>query len=198
MIPYLFSTLYEIVGIQGIIVILAITIPLLIAVLVSQKYILNALGKKLDSIASTLIRIAEHMGIEVGEKVQSPGFVYVTCRWLRKSYEETKNSIHHIYVYCGHPQNPMTIHGCPRECPYLDTSDEPTGSGAFAGLVLGGVAGLVLGGPAGVIIGGLLGAIIGNSLEETKPVQTRIKELKEKGIPFQIHINKRYIRQIQP
>lgn len=100
-----------------------------------------------------------------------------------------------IYVCWGHPKNPITIHGCPRGCPYLDTSDEPTGAGAFTGLVLGGLAGLVLGGPAGVIIGGLLGAIIGNSLEETKPVQRKIKELREKGIPFQIHVDEQRLKQ---
>lgn len=92
----------------------------------------------------------------------------------------------------------MTIHGCPKGCPYLDTSDSPTGSGAFAGLVLGGLVGLALGGPAGVIIGGLLGAIIGNSLEETKPVQARIKELREKGIPFQIHVDEQRLKSSQP
>ncbi len=147
--------------------------------------------KKLDIITNTLIKTAEHMGIKVGENVQSPGFVYASCRWLGISREEVRNGVHHIYVYYGHPQNPMMIHGCPRECPYLDTSDEPTGAGAFTGLVLGGLTGLALGGPAGVIIRGLLGAIIGNSIEETKPVQSRIKELREKADSFQIYVYER-------
>ncbi len=69
----------------------------------------------------------------------------------------------------------MTIHGCPRGCPYLDTSDKPTGIGALTGLALGGLAGLILGGPAGVIIGGLLGAIVGNSFEKTKTCSNKDK-----------------------
>jgi len=60
------------------------------------------------------------------------------------------------------------------------------------------MVGLALGSSAGAIIGGLLGAIIGNSLEETKPVQARIKELREKGTPFQIHVDEQRLRSLQP
>jgi len=136
----------------------ATTVPLLIALLLSQRYVLDVLGGKLDTITSILIKIAEHLGVGVGERVQSPGYVYTTCRRLRISREYVDSAgTYHIYVYCGHPQNPMTRHGCPQGCPYLDTSDTPTGAGAFAGLVLGGLLGLILGGAPGVFIGGLLG-----------------------------------------
>jgi len=198
MMPSLLGMFYGAVGVQGVAIILAITVPLFIALLLSQKYVLDILGKKLDTITDILTKIAEKLGVDVGERVYSPGFVYTSCRWLRISREEMGKDTRHIYIYCGHPNNPMTPHGCPRGCPYLDTSDKPTGAGAFAGLVLGGLAGLVVGGAAGVIIGGLLGAIIGNSLEETKPAQARIKELREKGTPFQIHVDERRLRASQP
>ncbi len=88
----------------------------------------------------------------------------------------------------------MTLHECPLGCPYLDTSDKPTGIGAFAGLVLGGLAGLLLGGLPGVIIGGLLGAIIGNSLEIVKPVQQKITELRKRGINYVIYVDKQKVK----
>jgi len=189
-VPSLLTMLYEAVGTQGFIIILTTTIPLLAALLLSQKYILDILGRKLDTITSILIKIAERLGVEVGKSVQSPGYVYTMCRWLRISREYVDNAgTHHIYVYCGHPQNPMTPHGCPPGCPYLDTSDTPTGTGAFAGLVFGGLLGLILGGAPGVFVGGLLGAIIGNSLEVAKPVQRRIAELQSRGINYAIHVD---------
>jgi len=191
--PGWFNWFYRVVGTQGAAIILAIVVPLLIALILSHKYILDIFGRKLDIITGVLIKLAEQAGIKIGEEIQSPGYVYTACRWLRIGREEVIDGVHHIYVYCAHPKNPMTIHGCPMGCPYLDTSDRPTGSGAFAGLVLGGLAGLILGGPPGVIIGGLLGAVIGNTLEVTKPVQTRIIDLRNRGVPFQIHIDERYI-----
>ena len=55
-----------------------------------------------------------------------------------------------------------------------------------------------MGGPVGVVIGGLLGAIIGNGLENVKPVQSRIRELRERGILLQIHVDRRRLKQPQP
>ncbi len=103
MIPNLLGMLYETVGLRGVAIILATTIPLFVALLFSQKYVLDILGKKLDLITSILMKIAEHMGVEVGEKVHNPGLVYTSCRWLRISREEVRDGVHHIYVYCGHP-----------------------------------------------------------------------------------------------
>ncbi|NJE04204.1 MULTISPECIES: hypothetical protein [Thermococcus] len=40
-----------------------------------------------------------------------------------------------------------------------------TGSGAFAGLIIGGSIGLLFG-PGGVILGGLIGAILGDEYEK--------------------------------
>lgn len=104
MTPSLLGKLYKTVGRQGAAIILAITVPLFIMLLFSQKYILDVVGRKLDIITNTLVRIAEHLGIEVGEKVHSPGLVYTSCRWLRISREEVRNGIHHICVYCSHPK----------------------------------------------------------------------------------------------
>ena len=42
---------------------------------------------------------------------------------------------------------------------------KPSGSGAFGGMVVGGVIGTAIGGPVGTIIGGLIGAILGNQIE---------------------------------
>ncbi len=114
---------------------------------------MDILGRKLDVVIDILRQIAERLKVELGEKVQSPGYVYTTCRWLRISKIEVKGGVYHTYVYCAHPRRPMTKHGCLTPCPYLDTSDKPTGSGAFVGMVLGGLAGLILGGPSGVIVG---------------------------------------------
>lgn len=144
--PTLLHQFYRVAGIQGVVVVFAITVPLLIAVMLAVKYILDKLGEKLDYIIGILLRIAAKMGVNIGEGVQSPGYVYATCRWLRISKEEIRDSIRHIYVYCAHPEKPITINGCPSNCLYLDPSDKPTGSGAFAGLVLGGLGGLILGG----------------------------------------------------
>ena len=163
--------------------------PLLAAQLVSTVYILDVIGRKLDRVASILIRVAERLGVDVGAEVQSPGQVYVQCRWLRISREEARGGIRHIYVYCAHPRNPMTRQGCPRGCPYLDVSDTRSGTGAYIGLVIGGLAGMVVGGPAGVVLGGVLGALIGNMLEEPKPVEARVKSLVERGEQVQIHVD---------
>jgi len=186
-----FLWVYGIIGAQGLVVIVLV----LFAIILATMYVVSVLGRKLDDVLNVLIRIAERLGVEIGKRVQSPGYVYTTCRWLRISREYVDSAgTYHIYVYCGHPQNPMTLHGCPPGCPYLDTSDTPTGAGAFAGLVLGGLVGLILGGAPGVFIGGLLGAIIGNSLEVVKPVQRRIAELQSRGTNYAIHIDEQKLK----
>ena len=63
--------------------------------------------------------------------------------------------------------------------------------------MLGGFIGLALGGgPLGVIIGGLLGAFVGDALEVTKPVQSRISNLRSRGTPFHIHVDEKLVKKI--
>lgn len=150
---------------------------------------LEVLGDILS--AATVEKVKAHIvyktGIESRKETKSPGYVYVDCRWLRIS-KEHKDDVHHVYVYCAHPKKPMTREGCPYNCGYLDTSDRKTGAGAFTGLVLGGIAGLPAG-PPGVIIGGLLGALAGDMLEVAKPVEAKIRSLRDRGISYELHID---------
>jgi hypothetical protein len=53
-----------------------------------------------------------------------------------------------------------------------EKDEEPTGAGAFLGMVAGGALGLPLG-PLGVLVGGILGAIAGNELEREKRKKRR-------------------------
>ncbi|PSP78973.1 hypothetical protein BRC81_05720 [Halobacteriales archaeon QS_1_68_20] len=46
----------------------------------------------------------------------------------------------------------------------IEAEIEPSGSGAFGGMLAGGAAGLPFG-PAGVVVGGILGGLIGNEIE---------------------------------
>ena len=112
-----FSWIYSKIGEQGTVLALIVLVPLLVSTILSTKYIVDIVGTKLDNIMNILIRMAEHMGVEVRRKVQSPGYVYMMCRWLRISREEVdETGVHHIYVYCAHPQSPMTEEGCPPGC----------------------------------------------------------------------------------
>ena len=176
--------LYEFIGAQLMIVLVII----ILALILSSKYTIDTLGGKLDRIGDTLEEIAHKMGVESRKETRSPGYVYVDCRWLRISREHVKDDVHHVYVYCAHPKKPMTEEGCPYNCGYLDTSDRKTGAGAFTGLVLGGIAGLPAG-PPGVIIGGLLGALVGDMLEVAKPVEAKIRSLRDRGISYELHID---------
>lgn len=102
--PTGFYWFYAIVGVQGIAIAFAIVVPIFLALIFTQKYVLDVISGKLDVVVDVLMKIAGHMGVEVGEEVQSPGYVYTVCRWLRISREEIRDSVHRIYVYCIHPQ----------------------------------------------------------------------------------------------
>jgi len=158
--------------------------------LLTGKYSIDVLGKKLDTIIDVLSRIARQLGVEMGEGAQSPGYVQPICRWLRISRETVENNVYRIYVYCAHPKNPLMPHGCPSPCPYMGMSDERGGVGAYAGPVTKGLTGLVLAGPIEVAAGGMLGVLIENMLEGPKPVRARITALKSRGEAYQLHIDR--------
>ncbi len=98
-----FSWIYSVIKVQGLIIVLTILIPLLAMAILTTKYIVDVIGRKLDNITSILIKIAEKLGVEAGERVQSPGYIYTACRWLRisREYVDGKGT-RHIYVYCVH------------------------------------------------------------------------------------------------
>ncbi len=188
--PAIMKQLFNILGLQGFLIILI----LFLIIIIQTKYIVDVLGRKLDDIADILRRIAENSGINVGEEVHSPGYVYTNCRFIRISKIEVKDDAHHVYVYCIHPNKPMKIDGCPRGCVYMDTSDKPTGDRAFGGMILGGILGGIIGGFPGALIGGILGALLGSTTEETKPVYVKVRELRNKGIPYKLHVDKNRIK----
>lgn len=55
---------------------------------------------------------------------------------------------------------------------------EPSGSGAFGGMLAGGAAGLPFG-PAGVVVGGLLGGLLGNEIEYQNLKEHEQKKLED-------------------
>jgi len=79
------------------------------------------------------------------------------------SMEKALKSIERTLEKANPKQNPSNPHGNPSE----DKKEEEirtTGSGALAGMVVGGLLGLVAG-PVGVVVAGLIGAIAGDQLE---------------------------------
>jgi hypothetical protein len=141
---------------------------------------------KLADIASYLMLIAYHLGVKAS--VKSPGFVYAECTWLVILKEDPRC---HFYVTCTHPQKPLTREGCPSGCPYFRVPPQPSGVGAYGGMILGGLLGLVVAGPIGVFLGGLLGGAIGHAMEVSSlepKVRSAIRRCEEQKLEWVIHV----------
>jgi hypothetical protein len=142
--------------------------------------------RKLGEIAGYLMLIAWRLGVKA--PVESPGFVYTECTWLTIHKESPRCN---LYITCTHPQKPLTPEGCPTGCQYFRGPQQPSGVGAYGGMVLGGLLGLVVAGPIGVFLGGLLGGAIGYAMEVSSlepKVKNAIKRCEEQGLEWALHI----------
>lgn len=114
--------------------------------------------KRLDFKPSTrsggVIRdvLLHFLALLLGEKLEEgSGNVTTKCKWFRVSGSYIdKMGVRHVYVYCGHPENPMRKKGCPVLCRY-----ETLESGSI--LESGGIIGSII----GILINFLLGFLIG-------------------------------------
>ena len=196
-VPQALRAFYEILGVQGLVIVLLI----LFVAIFQTAYLIDRVLPVLDDIRQIQESKELKLGVEVGEKVSSPGIIYPDCRWIRVSKYVDKHfpncyKERHIYVYCTHPSKPMKSDGCPPQCPYRQPPPKPLGFGAFSGLVVGGLLGLIAG-PGGVLMGGLIGALVGHTLEVeslTPQAKAQIETCKNQGIKYFIHIDYEKLR----
>lgn len=148
--------------------------------------------EKLNDVSANLREIGRGLGdgsVEIG----SLGSVYPDCRWAVLSRTETDGGRHvrDIYVSCSHPEKPITAQGCPENCRRFEDQPQPSGSGAFGGMVIGGLVGLMVGGPVGVILFGLIGGGLGHASEAASlapKVSSEIRSCQALKLKWQIHV----------
>jgi hypothetical protein len=150
--------------------------------------------QKLMEISVLLREIGRKLGATSVE-IKNPGLVYPNCTWLTLSKPvdiDWGKRLCRIHVRCSYPEKLINIYeGCPMNCSGFKGPPQPSGAGAYGGMVIGGLLGLIIAGPVGAILGGLIGGGIGHVAEASslEPIVRReLRRCEAQGLKWEIYI----------